>query len=102
MSERCRSGLAWCGGGHRCHPALGVHRSDPWAVRTRYGALVATRVLEQGRGRLEVRVVVDLPDGPSAQGLARLLLVVVDLAVRDALAGRLARARAAYERVRRA
>jgi hypothetical protein len=79
----CPAGLDWCAGGHRCQPLLQEHRSEPITVRTRYGSLVATRVHQRGRDRLELRALVDLPaHQPHARRLAQLVLVGVDRAIR--------------------
>lgn len=49
---------------------------------------------------MEVRVSVRLPSGEDrARDAARVLLLAVDLTVRDVLAGRLARTRRAYHRL---
>lgn len=96
MGDGCRD-VWWCAGGHRCQ--FGEHRSNPQVFRERYGSLVATRVrVGRRRDYLEVRASVRLPDGDEPD-TARLLLLALDLAVRDVLAGRLARARAAYRRL---
>ena len=90
---------SWCAGGHRC--GLGEHRSDPQTWLTSYGTIVATRIRRaDGRDRLELRAVVDLPgEDVLAQDVARLLAVGVDLTVRDVLHARLARLRRAYHRL---
>jgi hypothetical protein len=75
----------WCARGHRCQRRLGEHRSQPWAIRTRYGAIVVTRVRQDRHDRLEVRAVVDLPAEPNrARRVATRVLVAVDRAVRRA------------------
>ena len=82
----------WCGAGHLCsaqhgYPA-GEHRSEPLTVRTAYGVMVVTRVLTiGGRGRLELRLQVDL-DADEALATAQAVRVAeeVDEAVRVALA----------------
>jgi hypothetical protein len=82
----------WCAGGHRCTARFGYprgeHRSRPVTVRTGYGVVVCTRVQNvDGRGRLEIRLEVDLP---SEESLAEVRAVQVangvDRAVRYALA----------------
>jgi hypothetical protein len=79
----CVAGLEWCAGGHRCQPRLGEHRSEPWTIRTRYGVIVATRLRQHGRDRLEMRTLVELPaDQARARRLAHWVLIGVDRALR--------------------
>ncbi len=82
----------WCAGGHLCTAQYGYpggeHRSHPVSVRTSYGVVVCTRVQSiGGRGRLEIRLQVDL-SGPDSVAQAQAVLVAneVDRAVRSALA----------------
>ena len=81
----------WCAGGHRCTVRQGYprgeHRSDPISVRTPYGVVVCTRVQSVGgRGRLEIRLQVDLPDQEDlAEARAVEVASGVDRAVRCAL-----------------
>jgi hypothetical protein len=82
----------WCGGGHRCTVRHGYphgeHRSAPITVRTSYGVVVCTRVQNiAGRGRLEIRLQVDLPSREClAEARAVQVAGAVDRAVRHALA----------------
>lgn len=88
----------WCAQDHRCN--LGEHRSDPQTWHLTYGGLVATRVRGAGREWLEVRLMIRLhPDTNLARDTAGRLVVGLDLAVRDALAGRLARVKDQYRRL---
>ena len=92
----------WCAGAHRCTAAAGgEHRSDPQTWLTTDGTLVATRIRRvDGRERLEVRLVAELPAGEHrARDTARLIVLAVDLVVRDVLRGRLERVREAYRRL---
>ena len=82
----------WCAGGHRCTVRHGYphgeHRSAPITVRTSYGVVVCTRVQNiAGRGRLEIRLQVDLPSQEYlAEARAVEVANSVDRAVRHALA----------------
>jgi hypothetical protein len=82
----------WCAGGHRCTVRHGYphgeHRSRPITVRTSYGVVVCTRVQNTaGRGRLEIRLQVDLPSEEYlAEARAVQVAGAVDRAVRHALA----------------
>ena len=62
---------------------------------------MATRIRRaDGRERLEVRLVAELPASEHrARDTARLLVLAVDLVVRDVLRGRLQRVRDAYRRL---
>jgi hypothetical protein len=66
----------------------GEHRSEPVTVRTAYGVMVVTRVLNlAGRGRLELRLQVDLDqDERLAEVQAVRVAEEVDRAARLALA----------------
>jgi hypothetical protein len=81
----------WCGGGHLCTARYGYprgeHRSEPITVRTPYGVVVCSRVQSiSGRGRLEIRLQVDLdPDERRAGVQAVQVAEDVDQAVRVAL-----------------
>lgn len=85
----------WCSGGHRC--ALGEHRSD---VEVR-GLVAGTRIQRaSGRGYLELRAMLPLPDSETAAAdRARLAMWAVDLILRAVLAGRLGPLREAYRRL---
>ena len=73
----------WCARGHRCATQLAEHRSDPWTIRTRYGAIIATRVRCGDRERLELRTVIELPaDQGRARRVAELAMLGVDRAIR--------------------
>ncbi|TMM38114.1 MAG: hypothetical protein E6F99_10565 [Actinobacteria bacterium] len=82
---------AWCAGGHLCTAQYGYpggeHRSHPITVRTGYGVLVCTRVQNRaGRGRLEIRLQVDLSRNEVRAGAQAVLVAEeVDAAVRRAL-----------------
>lgn len=59
----------WCGRNHVCTAdgPRGEHRSYPFTVDTDAGRLVVTRIQTRvGRGRLELRMVVDVPAEPAA------------------------------------
>jgi hypothetical protein len=102
VSVECRHGVPWCGGGHRCTAAAGgEHRSHPHTWLTSYGTLVVTRIRRaDGRDRLEVRLVAELPgEEPRDRDTARLLVLALDLVTRDVLRGRLERVREAYRRL---
>jgi hypothetical protein len=82
----------WCARGHACtaqhgYPG-GEHRSDPVTLQMLYGTMVATRVVNlAGRGRLELRLQVDLAaDEHLAGAQAARIGEEVDRAVRRALA----------------
>lgn len=88
----------WCAQDHRCN--MGEHRSEPMVFRAAYGAMVVTRIRDRRADWLEARVMARLdPSAPLARDTAGRLVVALDLAVRDALAGRLARVKAQYRRL---
>jgi hypothetical protein len=77
----------WCAADHTCSAATmtdGTHRSEPLSWSTPYGWFIATRVQHtRGPARLELRLVVNLPDGEViAHRRAQHLVVAVDHAVR--------------------
>lgn len=55
----------WCGQSHVCTADRGgTHRSHPVSMDTAAGRVVLTRIqTRRGANRMEIRAVVDLPDG---------------------------------------
>jgi hypothetical protein len=58
----------WCGQSHTCSAERGgEHRSAPLSMDTAAGRVVLTRIQTRGgANRMEIRAVVDLPDGATA------------------------------------